>query len=208
MYILLEGCDGTGKSSVIKELEKHYISEGRKVKLFFDPGISNTEEHKKWQDIRNFIKYQDMSPETETLMFMAIRAELMVNVNKALKEDCIVIQDRGSVSTEIYQGAIKGEFNLVEDLTHLLDFNTPDITFILSVPFEVLTERLESRFKSDDPNKDKFKSNKEFRHRVWKEYEKYANSSAAVWHNQYKINADRDINKVVKTILKKLPSHE
>lgn len=188
MFVVFDSADGTGKSSLIKEL----ASRSNKVKTFFDPGISHDDEYIKWQDIRNFIKQQDMASNTETLMFFALRAELMRAIVNAEEIGFTCLCDRFDVSTHIYQGVIKGRAQLITDLEKSISFRKPDFTFILSAPFDVITERIENRFKTENANMDKFKASKDFRYKVWQEYEKYADENKHVT----KIDANRSIEDI------------
>jgi dTMP kinase len=167
MYIQIDGPDATGKSTLIRNIIKNWDGD---IDHYFDPGISHHAVFKKWQMIRDFVKNQDMEDETETLLFFALRQELMAQVEHSIFHKRDVIQDRGPVSTYIYQGKLKGQEQYINKLEAVVNFRRPDITFLLMAPFEVLTERLEKRAS----NIDKFKSNAEFREKVWKEYMRYA----------------------------------
>lgn len=169
MWCVIEGPDGTGKSSIINELNNRM----EKVKCFYDPGISKEPEHSKWQDIRNFVKQQDMDADTETLMFLAMRCELVANIKKAVKQGFIPLVDRYNISTHIYQGILKGRKDLIERLEKAIEFPKPSFTFVLSAPWEVVNERIQNRFQSSNANMDKFKQSEDFRKMIWKEYDTY-----------------------------------
>ena len=173
MYMLIEGVDGSGKSTLIKRIVDTWDGE---IDHYFDPGISHKPAFEKWQDIRNFVKTQGMESETETLLFFALRQELMAQVEHSIFHGRDVIQDRGTVSTYVYQGIIKGQVDYIKKLETVINFRKPDITLILNAPFDILTERLEKRA----TNIDKFKSNIDFRKRVWVEYQTYINTNPDV----------------------------
>lgn len=192
LVVLIEGCDGAGKSSVIPELEKRLSN----VKTFFDPGISNRPEHSNWQTIRNFVKTEQMDSRTELLMFFALRSELMVNVVNAKNNGYVAIMDRGHVSSIVYQGILKGQSELIENLEKIINFPKPDLTFILSAPFDVINDRLEKRFTSKNANMDKFKASKDFRFKVWSEYENYIKHNESI----IRIDANRPLSDIVEDI--------
>ena len=192
MWAVIEGPDGTGKSSIIKELQGRLDN----VKPFYDPGISKEPEHEKWQDIRNFIKQQDMASDTETLMFLSMRCELVYYIEKAVKDGFIPLVDRYNISTHIYQGVLKGRTKLIERLEEAVEFPKPDYTFVLSAPWEVVNERIEGRFKTMDANMDKFKASGDFRKRIWEEYDNYTRSHSGIT----KIDVNRPLSEIADEI--------
>lgn len=135
-FIVLEGGDGTGKSTQAK-LIKEYIENkyNKSVVLTREPGGVDTAEM-----IREIILNQDIDPITEALLFASARREHLVKkVIPALNEDKIVICDRFLYSSLAYQGharkiGIENVYNInsyvVEDcfpdLTIMLDLNAKD----------------------------------------------------------------------------------
>jgi dTMP kinase len=165
---MIDGVDGSGKSTLIKNIVDRWVGD---IDSYFDPGISHHPAFAKWQVIRNFVKTECMEDETETLLFFALRQELMSQVEHSISHGRDAIIDRGYVSTTVYQGILKGQNEFIKRLETVINFRKPDVLFILNAPFEVLTERLEKRAS----NIDKFKSNIDFRKRVWEAYQNYIN---------------------------------
>lgn len=182
IVINIDGVDCAGKGTLINNLLADW--KWGEVDSYFDPGISNWEEHAKWQTLRTFIKNEKMDPMTETLMFFALRSELMANVEKSISKGHHVIQDRGPVSSYIYQGICKGQSKFIEDFESICHFPKPNILFILFAPFEVLSERLIKR----NANMDKFKQNIDFRKKVWDGYKWYIENKLT-GPNEYMIDA-------------------
>ena len=169
-FIYLDGPDGVGKGTLVQNILDNWdVDANGPVKSFFDPGI---EQGHPMGVIRSLVKTTQMQPETELLLFQACRVELWANIFDALNMGINVILDRGYLSTQVYQGEMKGLKDLVYIFSDIFQLEPPDATFVLNAPFEVLTDRLEKRFATDDPNIDKFKSNEFFRRRVWAEYGK------------------------------------
>lgn len=162
IWILIEGPDGASKSTTVNTIVKNW-KYGEIVSLH-DPGISK--DHVVGQKIREFVKNWDMSPDTETLLFMAARTELVHHIKALQEQGKSIILDRYRPSTAVYQGIIKGRTRLITELETALQLPDPDITIYLKAPFDVLTQRLISRAS----NIDKFKSNDDFRKKVWKAY--------------------------------------
>lgn len=135
-FIVLEGGDGTGKSTQAKLIKEYIESKYNKsVVLTREPGGVDTAEM-----IREIILNQDIDPITEALLFASARREHLVKkVIPALNEDKIVICDRFLYSSLAYQGharkiGIENVYNInsyaVEDcfpdLTIMLDLNAKD----------------------------------------------------------------------------------
>lgn len=135
-FIVLEGGDGTGKSTQAKLIKEYIESKYNKsVVLTREPGGVDTAEM-----IREIILNQDIDPITEALLFASARREHLVKkVIPALNEDKIVICDRFLYSSLAYQGharkiGIENVYNInsyaVEDcfpdLTIMLDLNVKD----------------------------------------------------------------------------------
>lgn len=136
IFIVLEGGDGTGKSTQAK-LIKEYLEDkyNTEVVLTREPGGVDTAEM-----IRDIILNQDIDPTTEALLFASARREHLVKkVIPALEQGKIVICDRFLYSSLAYQGHARGigietvyKMNsyAVEDcfpdLTLMLDLNAED----------------------------------------------------------------------------------
>ena len=81
-FIVIEGPDGTGKSTVINGL-KETLPKDLKVKYFREPGGSYVGEK-----IRNILLDNDtvIEPETEALLFAAMRCENYSMLKKDLQK--------------------------------------------------------------------------------------------------------------------------
>jgi dTMP kinase len=141
MFITFEGIDGVGKSTQIKFLEEYFISCGNEVITLREPG--GTELSEKIRDILLSNKNQ-LSPETELMLFEAARTDLVQNVIKpALKDEKIVLCDRFFDSTTAYQGYGRGiSLDIVLKLNELATGGLlPDITIFLDLPLDIAKER-------------------------------------------------------------------
>ena len=101
-FITVEGCEGTGKSTQIKLLEKN-LKKKIKIKSTREPGGSFGAEQ-----IRKLIfksKMQNWSPITEALLHISARSDHLEKIIKPnLKKGIWVICDRFRDSTIAYQG--------------------------------------------------------------------------------------------------------
>jgi dTMP kinase len=173
-WIVLEGSDGVGKGTLLKNiLDTWNVEKNGPITNFYDPGV--TQGHP-MNVIRTLVKQHDMCPETELLLFKACRVELVNAIQDTLDMGINVLCDRFSQSTWVYQGILKQQMDLHMILSEVIEHPIPDITVMLYAPFEVITDRIMKRFETDTPNLDKFKKSAFFRRRVWNEYRKLMDS--------------------------------
>jgi dTMP kinase len=104
IIISFEGCDGSGKTTQIKRINKRLISKGINPIVVRDPGSTKIGEK-----IKKLIKNPNydgkISAKTELFLFLASRSQLVKEIiNPSIKKKKIVICDRFVESTKIYQG--------------------------------------------------------------------------------------------------------
>lgn len=109
MYIVIEGQDGTGKSTQVRRLQKYYESQGKEAIIMDEPDGDLPQAH----DIHDLIvvrgKEYNLEPTTNLLLFTAARLELWKKLAEpALKSGKIVISARNWWSTLAYQGYGEG----------------------------------------------------------------------------------------------------
>jgi dTMP kinase len=200
LLITFEGPDGSGKTTQISMLKEYLSSKGFEVIFTREPGGTNISEK-----IRHIIldnKNSEMSAMCEALLYASSRAQLVNEViEPALSKGKIVVMDRFVESSIVYQGI--GRRLGVERIRSINDAATeglkPDITFLLTIPFEEGLKR-----KSKQQSFDRLEnSGDDFHRRVYEGYMSLANSA-----NYIKtVDADRaveDIHKDIVEIIKVL----
>ena len=107
IFIVMEGPDGSGKSTQIELLKEYLKEQGHEIIVTREPGGTVIGE-----EIRDIIlnpSHKAMSDVTEMLLYAASRAQLMSEViGPALEEGKIVISDRFVDSSIVYQGIARG----------------------------------------------------------------------------------------------------
>lgn len=134
MFITFEGPEGSGKTSVIKNVYDYLTKRGYEIILTREPGGTPIAE-----EIRNVIldkKNTNLDARAEALLYAASRRQHLVEkVWPALKEGKIVLCDRFLDSSLAYQGGARGIG--VEEILNINLFATegfyPDLTFLLDI---------------------------------------------------------------------------
>jgi len=147
LFVTLEGGEGSGKTTVAKELQRLLEAEGYKVVLTREPGGVRIAE-----DIRNIItdvRNNNMDPRTEALLFAASRRQHLVEkVKPVLDEGGIVICDRFIDSSLVYQGVGRGLG--IEAVYQMNLFATEGIMPQLTLFFDIKPEDALKRIQIDD----------------------------------------------------------
>ena len=144
-FITIEGCEGTGKSTQVKLLEKN-LKKKIKIKSTREPGGSFGAEQ-----IRKLIfksKRQNWSPITEALLHISARSDHLEKIIKPnLKKGIWVICDRFRDSTIAYQGYGNGlKLNVLEIMQDSI-FNKfhANLTIILDMDVNICIRRVKKR---------------------------------------------------------------
>jgi len=108
LFITFEGGEACGKSTQVARLKKRLTQADRPVLTLHEPGFTEI-----GVAIRHLLLHAresaQMLPETELLLFGASRAQVVGQVIRpALASEKIVICDRFSDSTTVYQGMARG----------------------------------------------------------------------------------------------------
>jgi dTMP kinase len=147
LFITFEGTEGCGKTTQVSLLASELQLMGYRVRTFREPGGTPIGE-----EIRHTLKHSDsnhaMTAESELLLMNASRAQLVREVIRpALAAGDIVICDRFFDSTTAYQGYGRGlDLNTVRTVIGFAVGTTrPDLTLMLTVPYDVSQERLLQR---------------------------------------------------------------
>ena len=150
MFIVIEGIDGCGKTTLANRLVKHLRNMGKYVVHTREPGGSEMAE-----EIRNClltIREEEVAPSTEMLLFLASRVQSTLGiVEPALRRGDIVVCERYTDSTIAYQCAGRGTEPLkLKVITSLIpEIRTPDVTIYLHVDVSVSQARLKHSGKLD-----------------------------------------------------------
>lgn len=176
LFITFEGGEGCGKSTQARLLLKKLEQQGIPTILTHEPGGTAL-----GNEIRILLKRKhgsSISPQAELFLFAASRVQLVAQlIRPALQEGKVVICDRFTYSTIVYQGYGRGlDLATVSVVNTMATGNlNPDLTILLDMPSE---QGLERRRRS----KDRFElEDLSFHHRVREGYLKMATAEPDRW---------------------------
>ena len=159
-YIVIEGNDGTGKSTQVAKLANYFRERGRPVCVVEEPGSDDPEKSTPIADeLRTVMKNGDLarSAAVNVALFSAARRELWrEKIRPALERGEIVLSARNYISTLVYQGRGEGydEAEILR-LTKLFTderYLRPDIMIILSLSHDRREERIAMRGELKNPD--------------------------------------------------------
>ena len=145
-FITLEGGEGAGKSTQVRELQARLEAAGIEVLATREPGGSLGAEEIRKLLVSGAVDRWD--PLSESMLhFVARRDHMLRTILPALKQGTWVISDRFTESTLAYQGYGQGTdpqyLEVIRDIA--IGTFTPDLTLLLDVPAEDGLARAASR---------------------------------------------------------------
>ena len=141
LFIVLEGIDGSGKTTLARSLKSQLESvRGWKVQLTAEPTKG---------PVGSLLRQETIdSPRAEAMLFIADRACHTDEMRALVEKGTTVICDRYYASTLAYQSAsLSGpvlDYHLLEEMNDAVTME-PDITILLDIDPEVSGGRVDSR---------------------------------------------------------------
>ena len=153
-FVVLEGGEGSGKSTLMRNLQKVFGDEG--VEYTNDPN-SDLDTCIKMRELLLSREF-DLTLESELLLFMAARKELIDKIiEPSLKHGDLVISDRFDLSTYAYQQILRGHDPAdIAFLSSFIKTPRPSLYIYLDIDPEVGIKRSLSRLNDGKIAEDKF----------------------------------------------------
>lgn len=182
-FVVFEGLDGSGKSSLMAALESHLRGKNLNVLKTREPGGTELGD-----EIRNLILRRERdnpTPRTELLLYEASRAQHVDRVIlPQLKKNVWVLCDRFSASSIAFQAG--GRSIDTEWVERLNEFATnglaPDLTVLLDLSVEESRRRRNQRQNHTGSQEDRIESEADtFHERVRQSFLSQAREDARRW---------------------------
>ena len=148
-YIVIEGNDGTGKSTQVRLLQTYFHGQGRSVVIVEEPGggdLAFTTPVASY--LRAIIKNRQLQrdPEINLALFSAARRELWQHsIAPALERGAVVLAARNYLSTLAYQGYGEGlDLDHIRETTALFTdarYMAPDHVVVLVINDDIERKR-------------------------------------------------------------------
>ena len=142
-FITFEGIDGSGKSTIIREVAQRLKQDSYKVMLTYEPTDTPI-----GKTVQTCIQHHT-DPFVTTFTFLADRIQHGHQISQWLEEDYIVLCDRYADSTYAYQGVqltehMEKPMHWLQELSdHLIP--QPDRTFLFILDPEIALQRIQQR---------------------------------------------------------------
>lgn len=171
-FIVFEGLDGAGKSTLISKVQDHLLKTGQQKTCFVrDPGTTSVGEK-----IRSVLLDPAEKPcaRTEVLLYEAARAQLVDEIiAPALRSQTWVLSDRFYSSTVAFQAVARslGRKDIDWLNTYACAGLVPDLVVFIDITVEESQRRLNRRQTTDGSSADRMEQeNLDFHERVRQGY--------------------------------------
>jgi len=206
-FIVFEGLDGSGKTSLIQKLKDYVTHLGIVCTVTREPGGTSLGD-----EIRKILLRTNAEvpvPECEILLYEAIRAQHVATVLKpALKKQSWVLCDRFTGSTIAFQAA--GRSLSLTEAVWLNEFATrglkPDLNILLDLSPELSLGRQKIRIQTTGLAADRFELEKqEFHEKVRQGYLHQASLDPKNW---FVLDASKSLEELFTLVLQELKNRK
>lgn len=196
MFIVLEGVDGSGKSTQAKNIVE-YIRENypnRKIVLTREPG--GTFMHVS-ESIREILLKNHMDDYTRALLYAASRYEHQLQIKKWIENGFIVICDRYIYSSLAYQSNDKLSIEEIMQINRYNDIIKPDYILFFRINMDTYRRRKEARSKERELDSIETKPDEFF----LKTITNYGKALECEWSKIIEIDANKSLEEVTSETL-------
>ncbi|MGB4966982.1 MAG: dTMP kinase [Candidatus Saccharimonadales bacterium] len=151
-YIVIEGAQGVGKTTIIQRLGDMLAQAGLAVKVMREPESQNDLTSRTIRHLTQDPRYP-MSTRTEVLLYNAARSQSLEIIRDAVKNGVYVLVDRSYLTTLAIQYYGRGDVQDYQKINEIIEFAVgdmqPDLLLVLDAPVDVLKKRTQARYNGD-----------------------------------------------------------
>jgi len=203
-FVAFEGLEGSGKTTQVHAVGKHFLERGKRVLMTREPGGTGLGDELRAVLLRS--RKESLSPMAELLLMEAARAQHFEHVIKnALVEKELILCDRFTDATMAYQGGGRG---IDPACIHQLNkYAAPgvrrDLVVFLDLPPKIAIERALQRIsRADGVPEDRFEREKmEFHERVRNVYLNLAKKDEDLF---FVVDATKNPAKITNQIIERI----
>jgi dTMP kinase len=147
-YIVLEGPEGSGKSTQIEELSMRLRAAGLPIRTMREPDSQSDLTARAIRQLTQDPRYP-MNTRTEVLLYNAARSQSLGIIKQSIENGITCVVDRNYLTTLAIQYYGRGDVPDYNTINGIINFAVggiePDLCIILDAPVNILKERLKGR---------------------------------------------------------------
>jgi dTMP kinase len=148
-YIVIEGAEGSGKTTQLQELARRLQAAGLPVRLLREPDSQSDLTARAIRHLTQDPRYP-MNTRAEVLLYNAARAQSLQVIRQSVDHGIICLVDRNYLTTLAIQYYGRGDVPDYGTINSIINFAVdgvePDLCIVLDAPVNVLRSRLEGRY--------------------------------------------------------------
>ncbi len=151
-YIVIEGAEGVGKTTMVQMVAQHLQAAGLAVKVMREPESQNDLTARAIRRLTQDPRFP-MNTRTEVLLYNAARSQSLEIIHDAVENGIICLVDRSYLTTLAIQYYGRGDVTDYDKINDIIEFAVgdmqPDLMVVLDAPVVTLRERTKHRYNGE-----------------------------------------------------------
>jgi dTMP kinase len=148
-YIVIEGAEGVGKTTIVQMLAAQLQAALLPIKIMREPDSQNDLTARAIRHLTQDPRYP-MNTRTEVLLYNAARSQSLEVIREMVGNGVTCLVDRSFLTTLAIQYYGRGDIEDYDKINEIIEFavglNTPDLMIVLDAPVNILRERVKDRY--------------------------------------------------------------
>ncbi len=151
-YIVIEGAQGVGKTTMVQKVAEALHAAGLPVKIMREPDSQNDLTARAIRHLTQSPLYP-MNTKTEVLLYNAARSQSLEVIRQMTENGVTCLVDRSYLTTLAIQYYGRGDIRDYGKINEIIDFAVgdmqPDLMLVMDAPVAVLKERTSPRYNAE-----------------------------------------------------------